>query len=278
MNAEQKEYLEQQAREIRKSVIRAIGAAGLGHIGGSLSVVDVITVLYYDIMNVDPSDPQKRGRDMFVLSKGHAGPALYAVLAHKGFFPMEWLDTLNKLGTNLPSHADMLKTPGVDMTAGSLGQGISCAVGLAKGAQIKGGDEKIYTIIGDGESQEGSVWEASMAAAQYGLENLVVFLDYNRLQIDGTVDEIMSLLDPVAKWAAFGFNAYRIDGHDVEAISETVQEALSIRNGKPTMIVLDTVKGKGLSFIEAEGVANHSMPITKDMVENAIAELDKEVR
>jgi transketolase len=274
MDASKRAYLEDRAREIRKSVVKAIAAAGQGHIGGALSVVDVLTALYYDIMKVDPSNPLMKDRDKLVLSKGHAGPALYATLAHRGFFPTDWLETLNQPGTNLPSHVDMLRTPGIDMTAGSLGQGISCAVGLAKGARIKGGDERVFVIIGDGESQEGSVWEASMAAAQYKLDNLIVFLDNNKLQIDGTVDDIMSLIDPVAEWEAFGFNTYRIDGHDVAAVGDTTREAVAVNNGKPTMIVLDTVKGKGISFIEAAGAANHSMPITDDMVERAVAELD----
>jgi transketolase len=271
------ENLAEKAKEIRKLVMKTIGAAGMGHIGGSLSIVDVLTVLYYDAMNTDPSNPAMTGRDRFVLSKGHAGPALYATLAAKGFFPLDWLDTLNKPGTNLPSHADMTRTPGIDMTAGSLGQGISCAVGIAKAAKITGGREYVFTIVGDGESQEGSVWEASMAAAQYKLDNFIAFLDNNKLQIDGTVDEVMSLIDPVAKWSAFGFNTFRIDGHDCAALRDTIKKAKDLKNGKPTMIVLDTVKGKGVSFIESEGAANHSMPITGEMVEKAIRELDGEV-
>jgi transketolase len=278
MEKNKKICLEKQAKAIRKLLIRCIGAAGQGHIGGSLSVVDIMTVLYFDIMNVDPRNPNMVGRDRLVLSKGHAGPALYVTLALKGYFSTEWLETLNKPGTKLPSHADMLKTPGVDMTAGSLGQGISCAVGLALGAKIKGGMEHFFAIIGDGESQEGAVWEASMAAAQYGLGNLIVFLDYNKLQIDGTVDEIMSLIDPAAKWQAFGFNTYQIDGHDITALSNTIRQAIALKNDKPTMIVLDTIKGKGISFIESEGAANHSMTITEEMAARAIAELDMEGR
>jgi transketolase len=170
----------------------------------------------------------------------------------------------------------MIKTPGIDMTAGSLGQGISCAVGIALGAKIKGTGEYTFAILGDGESQEGSVWEASMAAAQFGLENLICFLDYNKLQIDGTVDEIMSLLNPASKWESFGFDAWWIDGHCIGEISNAISEAKLRKNGMPKMIVLDTVKGKGVSFIESEGAANHSMSISDEMLEMAIAELDKE--
>lgn len=275
MYEEKLKFLNEKAKEARKNVFRAIHAAGQGHIGGCLSVVDLLTTLYYDQMDVSPEDPKWEERDRLVLSKGHAGPALYAILAMKGFFPQDWLLTLNKPGTMLPSHCDMLRTPGIDMTAGSLGQGISAAVGIALGAKIKKSSAYTFAILGDGESQEGSVWEASMAAAQYRLENLILFLDYNKLQIDGTVDEIMSLLDPVRKWDAFGFETWRIDGHDIEQISDTISSAKASKNGRPKMIVLDTVKGKGVSFIENEGAANHSMPISDEIFERAIAELDK---
>jgi transketolase len=267
-------YLREKAREARKLLIQAIGEAGQGHVGGSLSIIDVAVVLYFDVMNIDPKNPGMEGRDRLVLSKGHAGPGLYSVLALRGFFPLDWLQTLNKPHTNLPSHCDMNKTPGVDMTAGSLGQGISCAVGIAKAARILGSEEYTYAIIGDGESQEGTVWEASMAAAQYGLERLIVFLDFNKLQIDGTVDEIMSLRDPEEKWRSFGFNTFRVDGHDPGAVGDAVAEAKRQGNGRPAMIVLDTVKGKGISFVEAEKVANHSMPISPEQVEAALKELD----
>jgi transketolase len=236
-----------------------------------------LTVLYFDEMNIDPENPGMAERDRLVLSKGHAGPALYCTLAERGYFPRAWLKTLNKPLTRLPSHADMTKTPGVDMTAGSLGQGVCCAVGIAKGAKIQNSPEYTYVIIGDGESQEGSVWEASMAASQYRLERFIAFLDYNKLQIDGPVDEIMSLLDPSAKWQAFGFNTFRVDGHDVEAISDAIHAAKQKQNGKPSLIVLDTVKGKGVSFIEQKGTANHSMPLTPEMARMAIEEIDEGV-
>lgn len=277
MDAEKRKYLEGQAKEIRKLIVKTIGTAGQGHIGGSLSIADVLSVLYFDEMNVDPKNPKMEGRDRLVLSKGHAGPALYATLALKGFFPLDWLNTLNKPHTDLPSHCDMNKTPGVDMTAGSLGQGISCAVGIAKAAKIKGGNEYIYTIIGDGESQEGSVWEASMAAAHFKLDHFIGFLDYNKLQIDGRVEDVMSLIDPIEKWKSFGFNTFSVDGHKVEEISDAIAAAKQKKNGKPAMIVLNTVKGKGVSFIETKGAGNHSMAITSEQIEEALAELNGEV-
>ncbi|MDO4552392.1 MAG: transketolase [Bacillota bacterium] len=278
MDKEKKAYLEKQAVEVRKCIFRAIGAAGQGHIGGCLSVADLTTALYFHILNVDPENPRMEGRDRVVLSKGHAGPALYATLALKGYFPVEELDTLNQPHTNLPSHCDMTKTPGIDMTAGSLGQGLACAVGIAKAAKMCGGKEYIYAVIGDGESQEGSIWEASMAAAHYKLDNLIVFLDYNKLQIDGPVAEVMSLGDPAEKWKAFGFKVFEADGHNVEAIVDTVAEAKKEQDGRPVMIVLHTVKGKGVSFVEAAGVGNHSMPLSAEQVAAAVAELDGEVK
>lgn len=274
MDQKERERLEVQAGAVRREIVRMIGTAGQGHVGGCLSAADVITALYFELMNVDPKNPRMEGRDRLVLSKGHAGPALYAALALKGYFPVEQLATLNQPHTDLPSHCDMTKTPGIDMTAGSLGQGISCAVGIAKAARICGGTETIYTVIGDGESQEGTVWEASMAAAQYQLDHLIVFLDNNKLQIDGPVEQVMGLLDPVKKWEAFGFSAVRIDGHDVGAIVDTVRELKKEMDGRPKMIVLDTVKGKGVSFIEELGAANHSMPLSPEQVETALAELE----
>lgn len=276
MNAEKRQYLEKKAKEIRKLVIKAIGEAGKGHIGGCLSVADLIAVLYFKEMNIDPKNPKMAGRDRIVMSKGHAGPTLYAALALAGYFDQECLKTLNQPRTDLPSHCDMTKTKGIDMTAGSLGQGISCAVGIAQAAKMAGGKEYIYAILGDGESQEGSVWEASMAASHFKLDNLIVFLDYNKLQIDGTVDEVLSLIDPVAKWNAFGFKTISVDGHDVAAIGDAIAWAKEQKDGKPTMIVLNTVKGKGVSFIEAEGPSNHSMSLNAEQVAAALKEIDGE--
>jgi len=277
MNQEKKSNLERMAKEIRRQTLKAIGEAGQGHIGGCMSIVEILTVLYFDEMKINPMDDKMEGRDRFVLSKGHAGPALYSALALSGFFDIECLASLNKPNTNLPSHCDMNKTKGIDMTAGSLGQGISCAVGIAMAAKMTGGKEYIYTIIGDGESQEGSVWEASMAASQYKLDNLIVFLDNNNLQIDGTIDEVMSLIDPCAKWGAFGFKTFRADGHDVSSISEAIAAAKKEKDGKPSIIIAKTIKGKGVSFIEAEGSGNHSMALCTEQVAQALAELDGEV-
>lgn len=274
MNKETIQYLNERAREIRYHTMDAIGTLGVGHVGGCLSIAEVLAVLYYgDKMNIDPSNPKMQGRDRLVISKGHAGPALYAVLAMKGFFPMEWLKTLNQPETNLPSHCDMIRTPGIDMTAGSLGQGISCAVGAAKGSKIVGDNATIYCIVGDGESQEGQVWEASMTANQYQLDNFILFLDNNHKQIDGETKDVNDLIDPCAKWAAFGFNTCQVDGHDVAAIAAAIDEAKARKNGKPTMICLETVKGKGVSFIEAAGFGNHNMPISPEQKEMALNEL-----
>lgn len=266
-------FLEEKSRHIRCLLMNEVGKAGSGHIGGSLSIVDVLTVLYYKEMNIDPENPKMEGRDRFVLSKGHAGPALYAVLADKGFFPLSWLDTLNRPETHLPSHCDMNKTPGVDMTAGSLGQGISAAVGMAKGSKIKKDNAHIYCIVGDGESEEGEVWEAAMAASHFKLNNLIAFTDKNKLQIDGCTDEIMSS-DPLdKKWEAFGWNVSTVDGHNFEEIYNVVEEAKKSQD-KPSMIILNTIKGKGVSFIEALGVKNHHMNITAEQTREALKELE----
>ena len=191
-------------KQIRRMTLECIGSIGSGHIGGSMSIVELLRVLYFDKMNVDPKNPKMEGRDRLIVSKGHAGPAVYATLALKGFFPKEWLYTLNRFGTNLPSHCDMNKTPGVDMTAGSLGQGFSCAVGVAIGSKLKKDGATIYAIVGDGESQEGQIWEAAMLGAQKKLDNLIAFTDKNNMQLDGYTDDINSLGDLKAKWRAFG--------------------------------------------------------------------------
>lgn len=272
MEAKDKKYLEETARKVRGLTVKMIGNVGVGHIGGCLSIVEIITVLYFDIMNIDPKSPKMVGRDRLVLSKGHAGPTLYSALALKGYFPLDELNTLNMPLTNIPSHCDMNKTIGVDMTAGSLGQGLSCAMGMAKAAKMNNGGEYIYSIIGDGESQEGQIWEACMSAAQFKLDNLIVFLDNNKLQIDGTVDFVMSLISPAEKWKAFGFNVFEVDGHDVEKISKVIHTAKE-HKGKPIMIILDTVKGKGISFVEKAGIDNHSMKVSKEQVEEALTEL-----
>jgi len=252
--------------------MECIGSIGVGHVGGALSIVDILTVLYYKVMNVDPKKPKMEGRDRFVLSKGHGGPAVYCVLADKGYFPKSELATLNQLGTHLPSHCDMLLTPGVDMTAGSLGQGFSCAVGSALGSKIKQEDSHVYAIIGDGESQEGIIWEAAMYAAHKKLDNLIAFCDYNKYQIDGPTDEINSLGDLAAKWRGFGWDIHEIDGHDHDAILCTIDKCKATK-GQPHMVIAHTVKGKGVSFVEAAGAANHNMPISKEQLAAALAEL-----
>jgi transketolase len=264
-------HLEEKANTIRRITIEMIGKLGVGHVGGALSIADVLAALYYKYMRVDPANPKWVERDRFVLSKGHAGPALYAVLADKGYFPFEWIDTLNQPNTNLPSHCDRLKTPGVDMTAGSLGQGLSAAIGMALGARIDRLPIRVYALIGDGESQEGQIWEAAMYAPNQRLDTLTVFLDYNRMQIDGTTDEI-NCMDPLAdRWKAFGWQTIQIPGHNLKAICNAIDIALETK-GKPTMIILDTIKGKGLSFAEGK-VSSHNMPLSQDQVLQALQEL-----
>lgn len=250
-------------KQIRRMTLECIGSIGSGHIGGSMSIVELLRVLYFDKMNVDPKNPKMEGRDRLIVSKGHAGPAVYATLALKGFFPKEWLYTLNRFGTNLPSHCDMNKTPGIDMTAGSLGQGLSAAVGMALAAKMDGNPATIYCFIGDGEAQEGQIWEATMLAGNRGLDNLIVLLDNNKLQLDGRTDDINSLAPAVDKWKAFGFFTQEVDGHDIEAISDAIDNAKA-QKGKASMIVLNTIKGYGASF--TEGLANcHSMSIPEEL-------------
>lgn len=257
---------------VRRLTLKTIGTLGVGHIGGSLSIVDLLVVLYEKHMKVDPKNPKMEGRDRLIVSKGHSGPAVYAMLCEKGFFDESWLDTLNQPGTNLPSHCDMNKTPGVDMTTGSLGQGFSCAMGVAKASKLRGDGATIYTIIGDGESQEGQIWEAAMFAAQQKLDNVIAFTDYNKMQIDGTLEEICGLEPLDAKWRAFGWNVIVVDdGNDVDAIDAAISCAKF--SDKPSMIILNTLKGKGVSFVEKEGVNNHSMPISRELMEQGLAEL-----
>ena len=275
METKELKFLENKADEIRCKTIDTIGYLGVGHIGGALSVVDVLTLLYYRHMDVSPHDPKKKNRDKLVLSKGHAGPTLYSILADKGFFPEEWLHTLNKCGTNLPSHCDMNRTPGIDMTTGSLGQGISAAVGLALANRLDGIDKKVYLIIGDGESQEGQVWEGAMSAAQFGLNNLIAFTDFNKMQIDGYICDIMNLEDLGAKWESFGWAVQRVDGHDLRMMDKAIAVAQK-EQSRPSMIILDTVKGKGAFFAEGK-FESHNMNFTYEMAREACERLNKNI-
>ena len=266
--------LENKCLEIRKNILLEIGTLGVGHIGGSLSMVELLAVLYYKHMKIDPQNPKKEGRDRLIVSKGHSGPAVYAVLASMGYFPQQWLETLNKPGTNLPSHCDMNRTPGIDMTTGSLGQGFSCAVGIALASKIKNDGAKIYTVIGDGESQEGQIWEAAMFASHKKLNNLIAFTDYNKLQLDGKTDDICSIEPLADKWRAFGWNVIEVkNGNSCEEIDEAV--TLAENSDLPTMIILHTVKGCGISFAENAGVKNHSMTVSKEMFEEGLKELEE---
>lgn len=268
MDKQQKDFLTQKCTRIRYLTIDEIGELGVGHAGGSMSMVEALAVLYYKHMNIDPQNPKMEGRDRFVLSKAHAGPALYATLADKGYFPLELLKTLNRPGTSLPSHADMVRTPGVDMTAGSLGQGLSCAVGIALGSKLSKDGAWVYAMIGDGESNEGQIWEAAMYAAHRKLDNMICFTDYNKMQLDGGTEEVSGLEPLTDKWKAFGWNVYSVDGHDVEAIDDAITDAKN-KKGKPSMIILNTLKGKGVSFLEAKWMNNHNVNISPE--ERAIA-------
>lgn len=262
------------ATEIRKTTVKMIAGIGKGHVGGALSLAELLAVLYGKVMNIDPADCQKQDRDRLVLSKGHAGPVLYSTLALKGYFPMEWVQTLNQPGTRLPSHCDRLKTPGIDMTTGSLGQGLSAAVGMALAARLDQNPAVTYCIIGDGESQEGQIWEASMYAAQMKLGNLITFLDDNGLQIDGFTSRINGLDPAKEKWRAFGWNVQAVDGHDVEAILEAIEKARK-NTDMPNMIVLKTVKGKGWPRIEGKP-ESHSLAVTQEDLEEILSGLDRE--
>lgn len=243
------EMLREAARKIRVGIIESTHAAKSGHPGGSLSIADMMAYLYFSEMRIDPKNPKWEDRDRFVLSKGHCAPALYAALANRGFFPVEELTTLRKLGSRLQGHPDMTLTPGVDMSAGSLGLGISSAAGMALAGKIAGKDYRVYTIVGDGESEEGQVWEACMFASHYHLDNLCVIIDWNGLQIDGPVTEVMNSTPHDKKLEAFGFHVISIDGNDFSQIEKAFAEAKTVK-GKPTAIVAKTVKGKGVSFME----------------------------
>ena len=266
--------LEKTAAEIRCGIIKAIHNAGSGHPGGSLSAADIVTALYFDEMNVDPKDPKMKGRDKFILSKGHAGPVQYSALAVKGYYPMEDFMTLRKLGSKFQGHPDMHKVPGIEMSTGSLGQGISAAGGMALANKLDNDPGRIYVLLGDGEIQEGIVWEALMSAAHYKLDNMVAILDHNGLQIDGKNEDVMTVAPVVEKFQAFGWNVIQIDGHDFEQILDAFKQARACK-GKPTMIVAETIKGKGVSFME-NNAGWHGKAPDEEQTKQALAELGGE--
>lgn len=259
------------ATKIRMGIITATASAGSGHPGGSLSLTDILTYLYFKEMRIDTNNPKDPDRDRFVLSKGHCTPGLYATLAYRGFFPVEDLSTFRQIDSYLEGHPNMDKVPGVDMSTGSLGQGISAAVGMALAGKIDKKGYRVFAVLGDGEIQEGQVWEAVMAASHYKLDNLTAFVDYNGLQIDGKITEVMNPEPIKDKFAAFGWNTIEIDGHDFSQIEEAVNVAKEVK-GKPTMIVAHTVKGKGVSYMEDEASWHGNAP-NKELADQAIKEL-----
>ena len=261
------------ANEIRKGIVTALHSAKAGHPGGSLSATEIFTYLYFEEMNVDPKDPKKADRDRFVLSKGHTAPGLYSTLAQKGFFPKEDLVTLRHTGSYLQGHPDMNHIPGVDMSSGSLGQGISAAVGMAIAGKLDNADYRVYTLLGDGEIQEGQVWEASMLAAHRKLDNLVVIVDNNNLQIDGEITEVNSPYPIDKKFEAFNFHVINIDGNDFDQIDAAFKEAKTVK-GQPTAIIAKTVKGKGVSFMENQ-VGWHGKAPNDEEYKIAMEELEK---
>ena len=264
-----------QAAKIRRTALEAINAAQSGHVGGSFSVADILTVLYFEKMNIDPKNPKDPDRDRFVLSKGHCTPTMYATLALKGYFPVEDLKTFRNVDSYLSGHVEMTKVPGVDMSAGSLGQGLSAAIGMALAGKVDKKDYRVYAALGVGESPEGQIWEAARAAGNYGLDNLTVFVDNNNLQIDGTIEEVMSPYPIDEKFRAFKWNVITIDGHDYAQIADAIDAAKEAK-GRPTMIVAKTVKGKGVSFME-NNVKFHGSTPTAEQFEQAFKELDAQI-
>lgn len=272
MESSKKLELSRIANNIRMSIIEEVYNAKCGHPGGSLSIADIITYLYFEEMNIDPKNPKNQDRDRFVLSKGHTAPALYAALAERGFFPKEDLKTLRKTASYLQGHPDMKGVPGVDMSTGSLGQGISTACGMALSSKLDGAPFRVYTIIGDGESQEGQVWEAAMFAAHYKLDNLVVILDLNGLQIDGSITEVMNPTPHDEKFRAFNWNVVTIDAHNFDEIESALNNAKQTK-GKPTVIIAKSTKGKGVSYME-NACEWHGQAPKEDLYKVAIADLE----
>lgn len=268
------EELQKQATEVRKTLLTAIYRAGSGHPGGSLSAADIVTALYFEVMNIDPGDPKKADRDRFVLSKGHAAPLLYAVLAHRGYFPVEEVLTLRHMGSDFQGHPNMHKVPGVEMSTGSLGQGFSVALGMALADRVDGASRRVYALLGDGELQEGLIWETAMAAGHYHLDHLTAVVDWNGLQIDGRNDEVMTVAPIAEKFAAFGWNVLTCDGHDMEAVLQSLSEAQHAA-GRPTVIVAKTHKGQGVSFMTDEAGWHGKAPNEQEYLA-AMAELEGE--
>ena len=266
--------LQKRANDVRKGIVTAVHSAKSGHPGGSLSSADIFTYLYFEEMNIDPKNPKMEDRDRFVLSKGHVAPGLYSTLAERGYFPKEDLVTLRHTGSYLQGHPDMKHIPGVDMSSGSLGQGLSVAVGMAAVGKYDKKDYRVYTLCGDGEIQEGQIWEAVMAAYRYHLDNLVIIIDNNGLQIDGTTDEIMPQLDFTKKFDAFGYDTYEIDGHNMEEIMATFDKIHAAKDGKPKFINAHTVKGKGVSYMENQ-LAWHGMAPNDEQYALAMKELEE---
>ena len=265
--------LKKTANEVRKGILRSVHSAKAGHPGGSLSAADIFTYLYFEELNVDPQNPKKPDRDRFVLSKGHTAPGLYSALAHRGFFPVEDLLTLRHIGSYLQGHPDMKHIPGVDMSSGSLGQGISAAVGMAIAGQLDNASYRVYTLLGDGEIQEGQVWEAAMLAGHRNLDNLVVIVDNNGLQIDGKIEEVCSPYPIDKKFEAFNFHVINIDGNDFDQIEAALNEAKTVK-GMPTAIIAKTVKGKGVSFME-DKASWHGVAPNDEQFAMAMEELEK---
>ena len=267
----EKQELEQKARKVREDIIEEIYSAKSGHPGGSLSIADILTVLYFREMNIHPENPDWEERDRFVLSKGHCSPALYSCLANRGFFPVEDLKGFRNINSYLQGHPDKNKVPGVDMTTGSLGQGLSAANGMAIAGKVDKKDYRVYCVLGDGEIEEGQIWEAAMAASQYQLDNLCVIVDNNNLQIDGTIEEVMSSYPIDEKFRSFGFQVINIDGHDIEEIIKAFEVAKNVK-GKPTCIIAKTTKGKGITFMENQAGWHGKAP-NEEQYNQAMAEM-----
>lgn len=267
--------LKKKANDIRIDIVKSVHAAGSGHPGGSLSAAEIVTALYFEVMNIDPENPEMEGRDKFILSKGHANPAQYAALAERGFFPKEDLITLRKLGSKLQGHPNMHYIPGIEMSTGSLGQGLSVAVGMALANKMDENGGRIYTLHGDGEIQEGMIWESAMAAVHYGLDNLTAIVDWNGLQIDGKNEDVMTVAPIGDKFRGFGWNVLECDGHDIEALIDVLNKAKE-EKGRPTVIIAKTVKGKGVSFMEDQAGWHGKAP-DDEQFEQAMKDLGGEL-